>query len=42
MIGLDTSHAVAFTQVLHDPKATGDLKDLRIVAAYPGGSPDNP
>jgi len=42
MIGLDTSHVVAFTQLLHDPKANGDLKDLKIVAAYPGGSPDIP
>jgi predicted dehydrogenase len=42
MIGLDTSHAVAFTKLLQDPKANGELKDLKIVAAYPGGSPDIP
>ncbi len=42
MIGLDTSHAVAFTRLLRDPKAAADLKDLQIVAAYPGGSPDIP
>ena len=42
MIGLDTSHAVAFTKLLRDPKASDELRKLRIVAAYPGGSPDIP
>ncbi len=40
IIGLDTSHVVAFTNVLNNPKATGDLAGLKVVAAYPGGSPD--
>jgi Oxidoreductase family, NAD-binding Rossmann fold len=40
IIGLDTSHVVAFTRVLNDPKAAGELAGVRIVAAYPGGSPD--
>jgi predicted dehydrogenase len=40
IIGLDTSHVVAFTSVLNDPKASGDLAGVRVVAAYPGGSPD--
>jgi len=40
IIGLDTSHAVAFTQILNDPKATEDVADCRVVAAYPKGSPD--
>ena len=40
IIGLDTSHVVAFTKLLNDPKATGDLAGIRVVAAYPGGSPD--
>jgi hypothetical protein len=40
IIGLDTSHAAAFTQLLNGPDATGDLAGVRIVAAYPGGSPD--
>ncbi len=40
IIGLDTSHVVAFTKVLNDPKAKGDLAGIRVVAAYPGGSPD--
>jgi hypothetical protein len=40
IIGLDTSHAVEFTKQLNDPKATGELAGLTVVAAYPGGSPD--
>ncbi|MGE3820309.1 MAG: Gfo/Idh/MocA family protein [Isosphaeraceae bacterium] len=40
IIGLDTSHVVAFTKVLNDPAAKGELAGLRVVAAYPGGSPD--
>ena len=42
IIGLDTSHVVAFTQTLNNPKAKGILSRVRIVAAYPGGSPDIP
>ena len=42
LIGLDTSHAIAFAQVLNDPKATGELAGVKIVAGYPGGSPDLP
>lgn len=39
MIGLDTSHVIAFTKYINDPKnATG----FRVVAGYPGGSPDFP
>jgi predicted dehydrogenase len=33
---------VAFTKALNDPKATGELAGVKIVAAYPGGSPDLP
>jgi predicted dehydrogenase len=40
IIGLDTSHAGAFTRILHNPKNEGDLAGFRVVAAYPGGSPD--
>lgn len=40
IIGLDTSHVVAFTKVLNDPKSSGDLAGIRVVAAFPGGSPD--
>lgn len=42
MIGLDTSHVIAFTQAINSPKAEGDLADVKIVAGYPGGSPDLP
>jgi predicted dehydrogenase len=40
IIGLDTSHVVAFTQLLNDPKAAGDLAGIRVVAAFPAGSKD--
>jgi predicted dehydrogenase len=40
VIGVDTSHATAFAKVLNGPKATGEMAGLRIVAAYPVGSPD--
>src|SRR3954463_4642628 len=40
VIGLDTSHAVEFTKVFNNPKAEGDLAAVKIVAAFPGGSPD--
>jgi predicted dehydrogenase len=42
IIGLDTYHAVAFTQLLNNPKAEGDLAGVRVVAAFPAGSPDIP
>ncbi|HUY88083.1 MAG TPA: Gfo/Idh/MocA family oxidoreductase [Pirellulales bacterium] len=42
IIGLDTSHVVAFTSVLNDPKSEGDLAGVKVVAAYPGGSQDIP
>lgn len=40
IVGLDNYQAVAFTQLFHDPKAAGDLKGIRVVAAFPGGSKD--
>jgi predicted dehydrogenase len=42
IIGLDTSHVEAFTRLLNNPKAKGVLAEVKIVAAYPGGSPDLP
>jgi len=42
VIGLDTSHAVAFAELLNGDKATGELAGVKIVAAFPGGSPDIP
>jgi len=38
MIGLDTSHVPAFAKIFNNPKATGDLAGIRIVAGYPGGT----
>jgi hypothetical protein len=40
MIGLDTSHAVAFTKELNNPSAAPELANCRVVAAYPQGSRD--
>jgi len=42
MIGLDTSHVIAFSSILNDPKAAGDLAGVKVVAGFPGGSPDLP
>lgn len=42
IIGLDTSHSPAFTKLLNGPEAGGELAGVRIVAAFPGGSPDIP
>src|SRR5262245_7191686 len=42
IIGLDTSHVVAFTSSLNKPGNTGDLEGVHVVAAYPGGSNDVP
>src|SRR4051812_10214711 len=40
VLGLDNYQAVAFTQLFHDPQAAGDLAGIRVVAAFPAGSPD--
>jgi predicted dehydrogenase len=40
IIGLDGSHAVAFTKVINDPAASPDYRGFRVVAAYPKGSDD--
>jgi len=42
LIGLDTSHVISFTKIINDANATGALADIKIVAAYPGGSPSFP
>ncbi|MHC4176552.1 MAG: gfo/Idh/MocA family oxidoreductase, partial [Planctomycetota bacterium] len=39
MIGLDTSHVIAFTGYLNNPN---NKTGCRVVAGYPGGSPDMP
>jgi len=40
IIGLDTSHSVAFTKLLNAENKESDLQGFRVVAAYPHGSPD--
>lgn len=42
MIGLDTSHVIAFTKLLNKPDNSGDLAGIRVIAGYPGGSKDIP
>ena len=42
IIGLDTSHVVAFTQLLNAATPKPEVAGVRVVAAYPGGSPDIP
>jgi predicted dehydrogenase len=39
MIGLDTSHVIAFTKLINNPSKNYGCK---VVAGYPGGSPDIP
>lgn len=41
IIGCD-AHALAWTRILNDPQASGELADMVVVAAYPAGSPDIP
>ena len=40
MIGLDTSHVVAFTETINNPKAKGHVPGAKVIAAFKGGSPD--
>ena len=40
LIGLDTSHVIAFTQSLNDPKSPNHVPGGKVVAAFKGGSPD--
>jgi predicted dehydrogenase len=40
MIGLDTSHVIAFTKILNDPQAKEHVAGGKVVAAFAGGSPD--
>jgi len=39
IIGLDTSHAVRFSELLNDPARKDHVPGAVIVAAYKGGSP---
>jgi predicted dehydrogenase len=38
VLGVDNYQAVAYTQLFNDPKATGDLAGLRVVAAFPAAA----
>ena len=40
LIGLDTSHVTAFTQLFNDPRAKKRVPGGRGVVAFKGGSPD--
>jgi len=40
MIGLDTSHAPAFAELLNDPNHPYHIPGAKVTVAYPGGSPD--
>ncbi|WP_235885358.1 Gfo/Idh/MocA family protein [Paenibacillus cymbidii] len=40
MIGLDTSHCTAFAKILNDSSYEHYVPGGRVMAAYPGGSPD--
>lgn len=40
MIGLDTSHCIAFTKLLNDSNASPQFNGYKVVAAYPNGSKD--
>lgn len=40
IIGLDTSHSIAFTKALNDPNAGDTFGNYKVVAAYPQGSLD--
>ena len=42
IIGLDTSHAIAFTKTLNAEHPRPEAAGCRIIAAYPKGSPDIP
>ena len=42
IIGTTTSHVPAFVSVFHAPDAGAPFDQYRVVAAYPGGVPDNP
>jgi len=40
IVGLDTSHVVAFTDILNNPKHRDHVPGTKVVAAFKGGSPD--
>ena len=40
IIGLDTSHVIAFAKILQDPANEYHIPGFELTAAFPGGSPD--
>ena len=40
LIGLDTSHVIAFTKLLNDPNDKNHVPGAKVVVAFKGGSPD--
>ena len=40
MIGLDTSHCIAFSELLHDANHPHHVPGATVTVAFPGGSPD--
>jgi len=42
IIGTDTSHVLAFTELLNNPAAKDHVAGAKVVAAFKGGSPDIP
>ncbi len=40
IIGLDTSHVVAFTKIFNEASDPEHVPGFQVVAAYKGGSPD--
>src|SRR5437667_7198337 len=41
VLGLDNYQAVAYTQLFNDPKASGDLAGVRVVAAFPAAASED-
>ncbi|NUQ62940.1 MAG: Gfo/Idh/MocA family oxidoreductase [Pirellulales bacterium] len=42
MIGLDTSHVIVFAKAFNTAEPPNELAGVKVVAAFPGGSPDFP
>lgn len=42
MIGLDTSHVVAYAKIMNDPNAPEEIRGVRVAYGFPGGSDDFP
>ncbi len=40
IVGCDTSHVTAFTELINDPSVAGPLARVEVTVAYPGGSRD--